>query len=100
MYPLAFCEPSSVEPDDVLPVIYHSDNIPGQNCDLQQNNSQKWYYKSNQQPSEAWIFYQGGNRFDNKPVMVFDKGVPHASFRLDGSGAPRQSIEFKAMVFF
>lgn len=60
---------------------------------------------------------KGVTEFDDKPgipasfvshdsiavanlVMVFDKGVPHASFRLDGSGAPRQSIEFKAMVFF
>ena len=116
-YPLAFCEPSSVDPDDILPVIYHGNDVPGQNCLLQHSKSQKWCYKSNQQPSEAWIFYQGGNRFDDKPgipasfvshdsiavaniVMVFDKGVPHASFRLDGSGAPRQSIEFKAMVFF
>ncbi|GFN20345.1 putative CmcJ-like methyltransferase [Aspergillus tubingensis] len=96
-YPLAFCEPSSVDPDDILPVIYHGNDVPGQNCLLQHSKSQKWCYKSNQQPSEAWIFYQGAVA---NLVMVFDKGVPHASFRLDGSGAPRQSIEFKAMVFF
>ncbi|OJZ81925.1 hypothetical protein ASPFODRAFT_88015, partial [Aspergillus luchuensis CBS 106.47] len=66
-YPLAFCEPSSVDPDDILPVIYHGNDVPGQNCLLQHSKSQKWCYKSNQQPSEAWIFYQGGNRFDDKP---------------------------------
>ncbi|GKZ59754.1 hypothetical protein AnigIFM63309_009990 [Aspergillus niger] len=94
-YPLALCDQRTVKPEHLLPVTHYDSSATSQNCFLQHDPEQRWCFINNQQPSEAWIFYQGGNRIENKP------GVPHGSFRSWDMGFDRrQSIEIKTMVIF
>lgn len=68
-YPLALCDQRTVKPEHLLPVTHYDSSATSQNCFLQHDPEQRWYFINNQQPSEAWIFYQGGNRVENKPGM-------------------------------
>ncbi|GCB24619.1 hypothetical protein AAWM_07504 [Aspergillus awamori] len=72
-YPLALCDQRTVKPEHLLPVTHYDSSATSQNCFLQHDPEQRWCFINNQQPSEAWIFYQGGNRIENKPVMLLSK---------------------------
>ncbi|GKZ30342.1 hypothetical protein AbraIFM66950_008764 [Aspergillus brasiliensis] len=68
-FPLALCDQRTVKPEDVIPTKHHKKDRVRQNYLLRYDPAQRWYFKHNQKPSEAWIFYQGGNRFENKLGM-------------------------------
>ena len=62
-WPLALCDPTSVDAMDLeaADLVYHDYVV--ENRQIYRKPGQKWYYISDQQPNEAWIFRQS----DSKP---------------------------------
>lgn len=54
--PLAFCDPRSVDLDDVMAVDRPSENFHAEIYFLKSNPNQNWYYLSRQRPHEVFIF--------------------------------------------
>ncbi|OJJ68631.1 hypothetical protein ASPBRDRAFT_68162 [Aspergillus brasiliensis CBS 101740] len=61
---------SIMKPEDAIPTKHHKKDGVRQNYLLRYDPAQRWYFKHNQKPSEAWIFYQGGNRFESKLAVA------------------------------
>jgi hypothetical protein len=77
------------------------------------NPRQRWYYLSDQSPSELILIHQGGSDMDSIPgtdrkllysnYILIITGVPHSSFvnPLASEGdSLRESIEIRAIVYF
>jgi hypothetical protein len=63
-WPLAMCDPRTIDAAEDLEaadLVYHDYVV--ENRQIYWTPKQKWYYLSNQQPHEAWIFRQS----DSKP---------------------------------
>ncbi|KAI9781334.1 MAG: hypothetical protein M1816_002402 [Peltula sp. TS41687] len=115
-WPLALCDASSVDPKTDLVI---NDNVVSQinklieNVLVHYNPNQKWYYLSNQVPSELLVFRQHDSEgktglcsLYNRVIRPSDcpKAVPHVSFPNPMSPADtvlyRESIEVRALVYF
>ena len=73
--PIAFADRSTVESDDLREIdIVYEPSKTLESFLLHHSPRQKWYYISNQQPNEAWIFEQSDSRDP-------DTGVPHVAFQ-------------------
>ncbi|KAF2189237.1 hypothetical protein K469DRAFT_683670 [Zopfia rhizophila CBS 207.26] len=95
-WPLALCSVTSMD--------FEKDSIPGdvvsqcgpiEDIHIHYNPTQKWYYLSDQEPSELLIFRSS----DSEGNL----GAPHASFPLPRSMSdetPRESIDLRAFLFF
>ena len=57
-WPLALCDVSTVDPDDIQPGDLVYGDYVVENCQLHQSGGQKWYYLRDQGPEEAWVFVQ------------------------------------------
>ncbi|KAL9621735.1 MAG: hypothetical protein Q9160_003853 [Pyrenula sp. 1 TL-2023] len=99
-WPLAMCDASSVDPE--IDFVIH-DNVVSQmnklieNVLVHYNSRQKWYFLSNQMPSELLLFRQHDS--DGKPA------VSHASFLNPTTPASdamleRESIEMRVIAYF
>lgn len=79
------------------------------------NRDHRWYYISEQMPSEAWLFLQADSRaketcgkrrrFHDEMAAYndFSAGVPHSSFmhpEMNASKVSRQSIELRLIAYY
>ena len=87
-----------------------------ENCQIHYSSCHKWYYLSEQQPEEAWVFLQSDSADTDRSGIHKQKqveklhhmlslilGVPHSSFPLlerGHEGEPRESIEVRALVYY
>ncbi|OCK87033.1 uncharacterized protein K441DRAFT_682903 [Cenococcum geophilum 1.58] len=96
-FPMAYCDPKSVDREkDLFIVDEVFPTVANEVFQVHYNPKHKWYWVPDQLDSEITIFM----------AYHSEKGqelaVPHCSFDLGaaGSGIPRQSIEFRAFVFY
>ncbi|KXS94833.1 hypothetical protein AC578_3668 [Pseudocercospora eumusae] len=99
-WPLALCDPSTLSSSDLCSsdIVFEEQMI--ENYLVHSNDTQRWYYLSDQEASEAWVFLQADSRRTGNGKS---RGVPHCSFlhpRSLESKWPRESIEVRAAVFF
>ncbi|KAK8061822.1 hypothetical protein PG994_008188 [Apiospora phragmitis] len=90
-WPMAFCDVRSVDPGDMVLADQISPEFQGENTLLYFNPKYRFYYVSEQQQYEEWIFKQ----FDSLTNLAGD-GCPHTSFQLDTpstNGEKDQSVE-------
>ncbi|KAG4420758.1 hypothetical protein IFR04_006144 [Cadophora malorum] len=97
-WPLALCDASTVDfaNDTMAGDVVDRDAI-FENTQVHFNPRQKWFYLSNQLPSEMLIFKNA----DSEEKFGASPGVPHASFdhpQSSSSGIRRESIEFRMLV--
>jgi hypothetical protein len=96
--PLALCDASSVEERDLLATDLLYPGRTGQIYYLAFNPSHRWYYASEMQTEEVWIFknYDSatGGRALFTPHTAFVDPTPHSRV------AARESVEFRAFAFF
>lgn len=97
-WPLAVCDISTVDINDVHRGDLVHPNFVIENCQVNFNPNQKWHYISDQLPSEAWVFLQS----DSKNAWI-KPGVPHSSFPHPSSqpdDLPRESIEVRCFAWY
>lgn len=111
-WPLAICDAQSLDVEDLIPGDVVSIEKTEENMLVHYNARQKWYYLSNQQPSELPIFRQADSDhrhgwYSNNSSRKYangDAGLPHAAFANPlpppENTVLRESIEVRAMVFF
>jgi hypothetical protein len=96
--PLAVCDASSVDRHDLLATDLLYPDRTGQINYLAFNPAHRWYYASDMQSDEVWVFknYDSGadGRARSTPHTAFVDPTPHPVI------APRESVEFRAFVFF
>ena len=117
-WPLAVCDASTVD--------FENDAVPGdivqvdrvtENMQIHYNDDQKWYYLSNQMPSEMLLFKNADSETPRgahcgellNPSLVLmlcsltNTGAPHASFDLYTQISPearRESIEVRILAMW
>ena len=115
-WPLALCDRSTVDlAKDVKATDLVFAKYAVENFQLHYSRYHKWYYLSDQQPWEAWIFLQsdsadakrsGIQKQDMVKLSILlspISGVPHSSFPLHKWGEIkelRESIEVRALVYY
>jgi len=122
-WPLALCDASTVDPENVQPGDLVYGDYVVENCQVHESPSQKWYYLRDQGPEEAWVFVQSDSaslrpgKFESScsefpigfRVRVLHMltcqvtGVPHSSFPnplASKDDNPRESIEVRALVYY
>ncbi|EPQ50914.1 hypothetical protein GLOTRDRAFT_133652 [Gloeophyllum trabeum ATCC 11539] len=96
-WPLAFCDFSSVDPNDFVPTILKYPDYNGETMSVKFNPNHKWKYLKGMTPDEFALI----KCFDSKEGVA--KCTPHTGFE-DPSTPPdaplRESIELRALVFF
>jgi hypothetical protein len=96
--PLAICDASSVEKQDLLATDLLYPDRTGQIYYVAFNPAHRWYYASDMQTDEVWIFKNYDSATDGRP-----RSTPHTAF-LDPTHHPavaaRESVEFRAFAFF
>ncbi|KAF2105157.1 hypothetical protein BDV96DRAFT_509883 [Lophiotrema nucula] len=95
--PLAFCDGSSVDADDLIAIDHVTRDHVGETFNLVFREKYRWYYLSDQRPDEVVLF----KMFDSKP-NIKARNCPHASFQhreIPAQTLPRESIEVRALVF-
>ncbi|KAI1086407.1 hypothetical protein F5B19DRAFT_479364 [Rostrohypoxylon terebratum] len=95
--PLAFCDPRSVKPEDIVPVDkVHKDHV-SEGCYLTHDSSQEWFFLSRQTRNEAALFVTWDNNETNGCGMI----PPHGAFldrNIPDGIEPRASIEARLIV--
>ncbi|KAK2732803.1 hypothetical protein CKAH01_08624 [Colletotrichum kahawae] len=97
-WPLALCDAETVDfAADAMPGdVVDRDNV-FENTQIHYNPNQKWYYVSNQLPTELIIFKNADSEEGNGATA----GVPHASFDnplVKETDILRESIEMRVLV--
>ena len=95
--PLAMCDGSSVQAEDLHPVELRYPDRTGEIYYLTHERRQRWYFASDMSPDEAWLF----KNFDSAPPAA-GHVAPHSAFtdpRYDVV-PPRESIEVRALAVF
>jgi hypothetical protein len=96
--PLAICDASSVEKRDLLATDLLYPDRTGQIYYLAFNPAHRWYYASDMQTDEVWMFKNYDSAADGRA-----RSTPHTAF-VDPTHHPvvaaRESIEFRAFAFF
>ena len=99
--PLAVCDPTSVEIDDVLPsslLNFAPTEVPTRQLSLRYNESQKWVYYPEMEPNEALVLTLF-RCFKDEAENPF-KCTYHSAFDLHLQNVePRESTEYRVMVF-
>jgi hypothetical protein len=100
-YPLAFCDPATVSPDDLFHIDYFPPagrvDIMAESHAVQYNPAHRWFYFSGMTPEEIILFK--GYDSDAAHSVV----PPHTAFRaadVADAHSPRASIEARYLVFF
>ena len=91
--PLAFVRPSSMQPEDWMPIGLVYPDRQGQILGVAANDQHEWFYMSKMTPQDIVIF----NTYDNKGLPYF----AHSALDLDTSsalGQVRKSIESRCLV--
>lgn len=116
-WPLALCDASSIEKEDLVPCDIVSSAEITENVILHYNSGQRWHYLSNQLPSELLVFRQIDSLSTIKPrelkitnmsspeeITNSLQAVPHMSFSnpllRDREAFCRESIEVRAVIYF
>jgi hypothetical protein len=96
--PLAICDASSVEKRDLLATDLLYPDRTGQIYYAAFNPAHRWYYASDMQTDEVWIFKNHDSAADGRA-----RSTPHTAF-VDPTHHPavaaRESVEFRAFAFF
>jgi hypothetical protein len=96
--PLAICDASSVEKRDLLATDLLYPDRTGQIYYVAFNPAHRWYYASDMQTDEVWIFKNYDSARDTRA-----RSTPHTAF-VDPTHHPvvaaRESVEFRAFAFF
>jgi hypothetical protein len=96
--PLAICDASSVEKRDLLATDLLYPDRTGQIYYVGFNPAHRWYYASDMQTDEVWIFKNYDSATDTRA-----RSTPHTAF-VDPTHHPvvaaRESVEFRAFAFF
>ncbi len=97
-YPLVFCDVRSLQPDQVLATERRSPTHTGEIQLVVYDESQRWYYFSDMNPSEVLVF----KTFDS---LLGGRGLctAHSAAKLlepPANASPRRSIETRAFLFF
>jgi hypothetical protein len=96
--PLAICDASSVEKRDLLATDLLYPDRTGQIYYVAFNPAHRWYYASDMQTDEVWMFKNYDSAADGRA-----RSTPHTAF-VDPTHHPaiaaRESIEFRAFAFF
>jgi hypothetical protein len=94
--PLAICDASSVEKRDLLATDLLYPDRTGQIYYMAFNPAHRWYYASDMQADEVWIF-------KNYDSAGWARSTPHTAF-VDPTHYPaiaaRESVEFRVFAFF
>lgn len=96
-WPLALCDSASLDPERDLEVAdYITETASREHCFLYARDSHRWWYLSNQETTEAFIFRQ----YDSEKGIL--SGIPHAAFPNPHSlgNEPRESIEVVIAVYW
>ncbi|GAA5842383.1 hypothetical protein JCM11251_004212 [Rhodosporidiobolus azoricus] len=104
--PLAYMDYRTLSPADlratdlILPARSNEGNRKGENYSVLHNPQQKWYFLSDQTPSECVVF----KIYDSHPSSPSAATLtPHSAFvnpTAPADAKPRQSIEIRALVFY
>jgi hypothetical protein len=95
--PLAICDASSVEEGDLLAADLLYPNRTGQIYYVSFNPAHRWYYASDMQTDEVWLFKNYDSAADGRARFA-----PHTAF-VDPTHRvvqPRESVEFRTFAFF
>jgi hypothetical protein len=96
--PLALCDASSVDDRDLLATDLLYPDRTGEIYYLAYNPAHRWYYASDMQTDEVWMFTNYARRADGRPSVT-----PHTAF-VDPTDQPiiraRASVEFRAFALF
>jgi len=96
--PLALCDASSLQSDDLIAAdIVYRDRV-GEAYDVTHNPRHRWFYISGMRPNEVLLF----KGYDSARTEVA-RFVPHSSFEDPSAPADRliqESIEVRAFAFF
>ena len=94
--PLAICDASSVEKGDLLATDLLYPDRTGQIYYMAFNPGHRWYYASDMQPDEVWMF----KNYDSAGQA---RSTPHTAF-VDPTHYPvvaaRESVEFRVFAYF
>ena len=126
-WPLALCEPSSLQEGDLEPCDLVYPDYVVENRQIYHSDKHKWFYLSAQRDDEAWVFLQTDSARSDwtgklaptttpcRPVVLpvrlrarhheltDHQTVAHTSFPISGAqadAAPRESIEVRALVYY
>jgi len=97
-WPLALCDARTVESStdfEAADLVYAEYVV--ENRQIYRSDRHKWYYISDQQPNEMWVFMQS----DSDPTGL--SGVAHSAFPNPASvrsEPPRESVEVRALVYY
>jgi hypothetical protein len=96
--PLAICDASSVEQRDLLATDLLYPDRTGEIYYVTFNPAHRWYYASDMQTDEVWVFKNYDSAADGRA-----QSTPHTAF-VDPTHHPamaaRESVEFRAFAFF
>ena len=96
--PLAICDASSVEKRDLIPIDLRYPDRTGEIYYVAFNPAHRWYYASDMQAEEVWIFKSYDSATDGRA-----RATPHTAF-VDPTYhrvvTARESVEFRAFAFF
>lgn len=95
--PLALCDGSSVAPQALRAVELRYPDRTGEIYYLTHDPQQRWYFAADMTVDEAWLF----KNFDSAPARPV-RAAPHSAFSdpRHRGGAPRESIEVRALAIF
>lgn len=110
---MALCDARTVQPEkDLEPADLVYAEYVVENRQIYQSSRHKWYYISDQQPDEAWIFMQSDtdpNGISGTKIsplgdfLLTSSGVAHSAFPNPLSSPkdpPRESVEVRALVYY
>ncbi|OTA54150.1 hypothetical protein K449DRAFT_401204 [Hypoxylon sp. EC38] len=96
--PIAFCNPSTVQKEDLMEVDRVTPISLIEIFHVKYNPTQEWFWLSNQHPDEVTVFIQ----YDSHPPDGRINAVPHTTFddpRAKPGARPRESVETRSIVF-
>ena len=97
-FPLAFCDPRSIAPIDLVDTERRAPDHIGELILVSYNPAHRWFYFPDMRPNEVLLF----KTFDSLAEGRLGCGA-HTAIDIDGTPAdarPRESIESRAFVFF
>ncbi|KAI1205233.1 uncharacterized protein F4807DRAFT_291240 [Annulohypoxylon truncatum] len=98
-WPLAVCDYSSIDHRDMIATDMIFPHYDGEVFSMIHNKNQRWFYLSDQNPDELWLLKCA----ETDQSVGMAKLCAHGSFRMKNlplEFTPRESIEFRTMVFF
>ncbi|KAI0433437.1 hypothetical protein F5Y09DRAFT_298929 [Xylaria sp. FL1042] len=98
--PLALCDLQTLSFNDLLETDQVNMKYQGEIYSVRFNPNQRFYYASDQQPTEAWVMVSFDSR-DGEPLKEM-KACAHGALQTSAGGvnaaSPRRSVEVRAIV--